>query len=294
MEINKEQCDLINNQLKSKMRSLKINPTLNVFINFVILFLVGIPVLLFAFLGEPKERGFYCNDDSLQYPLLNSTISTTLLIACGISIPVVFILVVELLRDLPLDYDSVFICKRRIPARLAAISSSIGFFLFGCACIQVVTDVTKYSIGRLRPHFHAACQTNWTSVNCTKDNHSLYIQSFTCPNTDHHVVRDARLSFFSGHASFSAFTMIYLIVYLEHKIGRNQPVLLKPFIQFLCLLLAIYTSISRVFDYHHHWSDVLFGFMAGATMALVFTIYVSRLIPTKLRKEKVTEMTLNP
>jgi hypothetical protein len=29
----------------------------------------------------------------------------------------------------------------------------IGFFLFGVACCQLTTDIAKYSIGRLRPHF---------------------------------------------------------------------------------------------------------------------------------------------
>lgn len=29
----------------------------------------------------------------------------------------------------------------------------IGVFLFGCACQQLTTDVAKYTIGRLRPHF---------------------------------------------------------------------------------------------------------------------------------------------
>lgn len=30
----------------------------------------------------------------------------------------------------------------------------IGVFVFGAACSQLTTDIGKYSIGRLRPHFY--------------------------------------------------------------------------------------------------------------------------------------------
>lgn len=30
----------------------------------------------------------------------------------------------------------------------------IGVFAFGAACSQLTTDIAKYSIGRLRPHFY--------------------------------------------------------------------------------------------------------------------------------------------
>ena len=45
-----------------------------------------------------------------------------------------------------------------------AAYSSIGVFLFGCACSQLATDIAKYSIGRLRPHFIDICQPDWSKV----------------------------------------------------------------------------------------------------------------------------------
>lgn len=35
----------------------------------------------------------------------------------------------------------------------------IGVFGFGAACSQLTTDIAKYSIGRLRPHFYTVCMT---------------------------------------------------------------------------------------------------------------------------------------
>lgn len=37
-------------------------------------------------------------------------------------------------------------------------------YLLGAAMSQCATDTTKYSIGRLRPHFIDVCQPDWTKV----------------------------------------------------------------------------------------------------------------------------------
>lgn len=40
-----------------------------------------------------------------------------------------------------------------IPYWVVEAYKSIGMFGFGAACSQLLTDVGKYTIGRLRPHF---------------------------------------------------------------------------------------------------------------------------------------------
>lgn len=45
--------------------------------------------------------------------------------------------------------------------------------------------------------------------------------------------------------------------------------LLRPTIQFFLIAASIYTGLSRVSDYKHHWSDVLTGLIQGAIMALL-------------------------
>lgn len=50
-------------------------------------FPVAIPILLFFLLGQPVERGFHCDDESLRYPYKDSTVSTGVLYAVGTLLP---------------------------------------------------------------------------------------------------------------------------------------------------------------------------------------------------------------
>ena len=95
-------------------------------------------------------------------------------------------------------------------------------FIFGALISQMTTDIAKYSIGRLRPHFLAVCEPRWNyngvtykwDSECTKDAEHTYIEDYTCTTTQFSEdrIRDAHLSFMSGHSSFSAFCLIYLVV----------------------------------------------------------------------------------
>lgn len=50
--------------------------------------------------------------------------------------------------------------------------------------------------------------------------------------------------------------------------------LLKHFLQFVLLMMAWFTCLSRISDYKHHWSDVMSGAVLGATIAtLVVSLY---------------------
>lgn len=96
-----------------------------------------------------------------------------------------------------------------------------------------------------------------------------YIEDFTClnPDVDPHRLREARLSFPSGHSSFSAYTMLYLAIYLQARMTWSGSDLLRPLLQLVSLMMAWYTGMSRVSDYKHHWSDVLSGFLIGLIAA---------------------------
>lgn len=83
-----------------------------------------------------------------------------------------------------------------------------GYFLFGAAICQLFTDIGKYTIGRLRPHFIAACLPTLNPKECTD---FTYIIS-ACAGSDIGVIREGRLSFPSGHSSFSFYCMTFAVV----------------------------------------------------------------------------------
>ena len=84
-------------------------------------------------------------------------------------------------------------------------------------------------------------------------------------------IRDARLSFVSGHASLSVYSMSFSVLYLQARMGSRDFRLVKPLIQVTsdsilitdslpttllpkvgCVFFAFFTSLSRVSDYKHH------------------------------------------
>lgn len=87
-------------------------------------------------------------------------------------------------------------------------------FIFGALSSQLCTDIAKYSIGRLRPHFLDVCKpVNMDSLCPPLGYNHLYIENYSCsPDADPKMIRDARLSFMSGHSSFSAYTMVFTAV----------------------------------------------------------------------------------
>lgn len=58
-------------------------------------------------------------------------------------------------------------------------------------------------------------------------------------------------------------------LYLQARLKVHWARLLRPTIQFFLVAASIYTGLSRVSDYKHHWSDVLMGLLQGALMALL-------------------------
>lgn len=59
---------------------------------------------------------------------------------------------------------------------VATIYKAVGTFLFGAAASQSLTDIAKYSIGRLRPHFLDVCDPDWSKINCSNG----YIENYVC------------------------------------------------------------------------------------------------------------------
>lgn len=135
-----------------------------------------------------------------------------------------------------------------------------------------------------------------------------YIVDFTCQGegSSARMLKEMRLSFPSGHSSFSFYTMVFCAVrqkyervksklikislsfqvYLQKRMVWRGSKLLKHALQFVLIGFAWFTALSRISNYKHHWSDVLAGGILGITVAVLI---VSTLNP-QISKPKLTKL----
>ncbi|XP_031715909.1 phospholipid phosphatase 1 isoform X1 [Anarrhichthys ocellatus] len=254
-----------------------------VLLDLACLILGGLPLAAFN-LGKirPYQRGFFCNDESIKYPFHSSTITSTVLYTVGFTLPISCMIFGECLSV----YLKRIKSKSSFGSHISSVYKAIGTFLFGAAMSQSLTDIAKYSIGRLRPHFLDVCRPDWKFINCSS---GAYIEEFTC-NGDEKMVNEGRLSFYSGHSSFSMYCMLFLALYLQARLQADWARLLRPTIQFFLIAASVFTGLSRVSDYKHHWSDVLTGLLQGALMAILVVFCVSDFFKPRVDVRKDVDM----
>lgn len=241
--------------------------------------LAGLPFAILNIQHTPFKRGFFCSDDSIRYPFKEDTISYQLLM--GIIIPFSLLIII---------FGECFSLYLRSRASfsyeyIACVYKAVGSFVFGAALSQSLTDIAKYTIGRLRPHFLTVCNPHWSVIDCK----SGYIENFTCTG-DPVIINEGRLSFYSGHSSFSMYCMLFLALYLQSRLRANWARLVRPTLQFSLIAASLYVGLSRVSDYKHHWSDVLTGLLQGAAVALFTVFFVSDLFSAKRTSDKSEEI----
>uniref|UniRef100_A0A8C1ZAD3 Phospholipid phosphatase 1a n=1 Tax=Cyprinus carpio TaxID=7962 RepID=A0A8C1ZAD3_CYPCA len=231
-----------------------------ILLDIACLILVGLPFAILTILHKSFKRGFFCNDDSINYPYKEDTISYPLLGGVMIPITVLTMIIGECLSVYLNRVKSKSFCNSYV----ACIYKAIGTFLFGAAMSQSLTDIAKYSIGRLRPHFLDVCKPDWTQINCTG---GAYIEDFVCTG-DSTKVNEGRLSFYSGHSSFSMYCMLFLALYLQARMQAEWARLLRPTLQFF--LIA--------------------GLIQGAIVALLVVFFVSDFFKKKVEPQKEAEI----
>ncbi|XP_077590136.1 phospholipid phosphatase 3-like [Stigmatopora nigra] len=240
-------------------------------LDLICLFIASIPFFACELKAvKPYRRGFFCGDDSITYPYVErEAIPDGLLIAGGIAITGLTIALGECYRVRFRNVRSkAFVANRYV----SCLYKELGSFLFGCCVGQSLTNMAKLSVGRLRPNFLSVCNITYASINCTPGS---YVSQVNCRQPVAKMVEEARKSFFSGHASFAMYTMLYLAFYLQARLSWRGARLLRPLMQFILVMIAIYTGLSRISDYRHHPTDVLTGFIQGGLTAYWVAFYIS-------------------
>lgn len=262
-------------------------------LDLLCLFLASIPFFACELKAvRPYRRGFMCGDPSITYPYLHrEVIPDELLITGGIVITGLTIALGECYRVRFRGISSKAFVRNLY---VSCLYKELGCFLFGCCVGQSLTNMAKLSVGRLRPHFLSVCGVSYASLNCTP---GTYVVSVTCNQPDHRLEEEARKSFFSGHASFAMYTMVYLACYLQARLTWRGARLLRPVLQSFLVLLAVYTGLTRISDFRHHPSDVLTGYIQGALTAYWVACHISSMFKSPspaVSPNQALDSTLSP
>ncbi|XP_042895396.1 putative phosphatidate phosphatase isoform X2 [Parasteatoda tepidariorum] len=247
------------------------NVTLKVCIDVILLSIFASFLALFYHYLTPYRRGFFCDDESILYPKRQETISDQKLWCISVLVPVALIVLTEAYRyyrktDVTQDNDIYFL-GWKVPFMYQRVYVYTGIFLFGIIMAELVANYMKILIGRFRPSFLVMCKPDFNCSNAEYPH--FYVENFSCTNKDLDDEEDLRKSFPSGHSSVSTFAMLYVALYLQKRLEITTSFLVKPFIQLLLLMLAVFICFSRIRDYKHHWDDVAAGFILGFTICLV-------------------------
>ncbi|CAG09591.1 unnamed protein product [Tetraodon nigroviridis] len=103
----------------------------------------------------PFKRGFFCSDESIRFPLREDTISYQLL--GGVMVPSTLVVLV---CGECLSVHMSRVANQPPGTRyLTCVYKAVGIYAFGPPSASSLTDVAKYSLGRLRPNFLGGLQT---------------------------------------------------------------------------------------------------------------------------------------
>ena len=239
---------------------------------------------------QPFQRGFFCDDQNLKHPYVDKqTVPMEMCFFIWAVLIIFSVVFVEILRLRTRVQRPLSVYGRNIPWLLIELYRQMGFLILGGTACFLFTDLSKFTIGRLRPHFLSLCQPDYGSV--CKEEGELYQHFVTEDQAEvchglggeisEKMLREARLSFMSGHASFSFYSATFLIIYLQARLNKivesssGQVTIAKffkvcrPFIQFGIFMLAFWIALTRISDYFHHPLDVIMGSLVGISFAIL-------------------------
>ena len=224
---------------------------------------------------EPVKRGYFCDDETIKYPYVEQQ-----------TVPTYLCLVLWIISCL-LTFTIVFLSHKS----WKMLGDGFYKLMLGfCLCL-LFTDVCKFSIGRLRPYFITICKPYLHDV-CyddeviyTSDNETYYgdyyyqkyVVGDTCTDNKD-LLKEARLSFVSGHSSISFYIAMFLIIFMKKYVNIR---ILRYLLQVGNFILALWISLSRLSDYMHHSEDVIMGSILGV-LCVFIVIYDENFVESKM------------
>lgn len=237
----------------------------------------------------PTKQGFLCGDTSIQKPLKEDYLRHEVVCSLSYIIPIVVILIVEISNNMTRsdedqeeeeeEEESYGLIK--LKPWIASMISLIFVFVFGGFLTEVVVDLSKTSVGKLRPSFLTVCLANTSQADCQQG----YVTKDVCTG-DPYDVKMARLSFPSGHSAISMYGMLFLAFYI-HSAVKTETKLMKPLLQIVLVSLSLFVGLSRLADNSHFLTDVMAGFILGAIFTWLIACKVLKLFAIRVRKPKV-------
>ncbi|XP_071943387.1 putative phosphatidate phosphatase [Antedon mediterranea] len=194
--------------------------------------------------------GHLIDDVRYSYPYVQDTVTSAFLVELGFIIPIASFIVFE-------------IWTNKTHSKVYAFLNQFTKCTFGILFVLNIGTALKHVSGVPRPYYNAVCQPK---VKLLEQEHYIAVNDdVICENTKYH---EAIRSFPSLHAGVAFYFFVYLSCYYESRWTLKKFVLLKPMLQGLMFLGAIFTSCSRITEYKHHVSDVIVGSALGILSAL--------------------------
>jgi phosphatidate phosphatase len=248
---NMNQFDSQTQILEQQNRSVKKKRIAQILIDLFSILLMFSIFLMINQLMEPKKREYTCDMSDVSFSDKKSTVPTWAVGVYGISGGIIIFIIVESIISKIFQNDLNITVRSKLRMFSINIYHAISLFFFGISCTLVLTEIGKRWIGRLRPNFLEVCKPNISEIICVVETakgtiyNAISTDGGFC-NGDSSEVEDARLSFPSGHASISSFTMLFIIIYVEARLLSLRARYFKLFIQMAAFIAAFVSTFNKL------------------------------------------------
>ncbi|ESP01242.1 hypothetical protein LOTGIDRAFT_157415 [Lottia gigantea] len=178
-----------------------------------------------------------------------------------------------------------------IPQLLRRLFRFIGVFIFGGFTLMVFVDIIKIMVGRLRPDFLEVCHISNRSV-CSSifpggephGTHDL------CENPNRLELRQARTSFPSMNGALTAYAALFIGMYLHGAMRSHTVRIIRPFISFVFIMLALLSGLSEIGLCLSFWTDTVVGYCMGSSLAVYLAYVVLNNFQEHLQRDELLEI----